>query len=427
MSTTRTVSAVGRLRGSLRVPGDKSASHRALLISALAGGESFITGLSPGADVRATRIIIEQLGAAVTPNRDGLMVVGPPDGLCQCAQPLDCGNSGTAMRLLSGVVGGLRGRHVLVGDESLSERPMDRVAEPLSLMGVRVTGRGPLVQPPITVEGSDQLRAAHYHLPVASAQVKSAILFAALRGDGASVVTEDVRTRTTTEDMLRDAGVTVNSVNRGDGRVVTLHPGRPRAHQWRVLGDPSQAAFFAVLGAIHPDAELNILELDATPERIGFAAVLERMGAMVAWRVGAKGPTLHTQSSSLVATEIFAHEIPSVDEVPALAVAAAAAAGVSAFRNMGELRMKESDRFAASMTLVHALGCRTWADGDDFFVDGLGGAGAFHSFQLAAKLDHRMVMSSAVAAAAGHGGVIDDADTVASSYPHFFDDLASLQ
>ena len=408
------------------MPGDKSASHRALMISALASGRSAITGLSPGLDVAATRRIVVQLGARVDDEGGDVVVVGPEDGLVVASDPLDCANSGTTMRLMAGVVSALAGRHVLVGDESLSARPMDRIARPLEMMGASVRGHGPRVTAPLRIEGSDRLHGVDYHVPVASAQVKSAVLLAGLSADSLTMVEEDVRTRSTTEDMLVLAGVGVQSTDLGEGRVVVLTPGRPRARDWRVPRDPSQAAFFAVLGALHADAQISVLDVDASPERIGFVGVLQRMGAELALRMDGPTATLLVASSTLTATEIRAEEIPSVDEVPVLAVAAAAASGVSAFRDMGELRLKESDRFSASMRLAAALGCTVWSEDDDFFIEGLAGAEAFETFTLDAGLDHRMVMASAVAGLVGSGCAIGGAECVATSYPGFFDDVAAL-
>jgi 3-phosphoshikimate 1-carboxyvinyltransferase len=422
--SARDVAAAMRLRGAVRVPGDKSASHRAVMLSALAPGTSRIEGLSRGEDVLATTQIMERLGATVESRDAAIEVEGPRRGLVATAEELQCGNSGTTMRLLAGIVAGIPGHHHLVGDASLSRRPMDRVARPLRLMGAQVIGHGEAVTAPLRVRGTRPLRAISYAVPVASAQVKSAILFAALVADGATTIREAQRTRSTTEDMMRQCGIYLTSVNAGTGREVSVSPGRPEPRHWRVPGDPSQAAFFAVLGAVHGDAAIDIAPIDTAPERVGFVAVLERMGADVTW--GEDG-SLHVASSPLTATEIHAAEIPSVDEVPALTVAAAAATGVSAFRGVGELRVKESDRFAGSMALAAALGCETWSDGDDFFVRGRGAAAAFDSFTLDVELDHRMVMAAAIAASAGRGGVVSGADSVSSSYPAFFDDLTSLQ
>ncbi len=427
MSDVERVAHAAHLRGSVRVPGDKSSSHRALMISALAPGESSITGLSMGEDVHSTSVILEQLGATREDEEGVAFVRGPKEGLHRATSDLDCGNSGTTIRLMSGVLASIPGTHRLIGDASLSKRPMDRIATPLAHMGVLVGGEGPTITPPLTVTSPEHVRATDYHVPVASAQVKSAILFAGLVANGATTVREDVRTRRTTEDMLRAAGIEVESRDVANGRVVTLRAGRPRRRDWHVPGDPSQAAFFAVLGAIHPDATLEVLSVDSSPERVGFVGVLQRMGASVSLVEHDTYTVLRTKSSSLTATEVHAAEVPSVDEVPILTVAACAASGVSAFRSMGELRHKESDRFAGSLALATLLGCRAWGEGDDFFVEGLGSASRFNDFTISTSLDHRMVMASAVAGCAGNGATIEGASTVSSSYPRFFRDLALLQ
>jgi 3-phosphoshikimate 1-carboxyvinyltransferase len=421
------VEHAGALSGTLRVPGDKSTSHRALMISALAAGESTIVGLSPGQDVAATSRIMEQLGAVRRDDANVATVTGPSGGLRASAEPLDCGNSGTTMRLLTGIVSAVPGTHQLVGDASLSTRPMDRVATPLALMGAVIEGQGARSVAPLRIEGSTTLHGVSYDVPMASAQVKSAILFAALSASGPTTVVERVRTRPTTETMLSRAGVGVVSVEDSDGRSVTLHPGRPLARAWTVPGDPSQAAFFAVLGCIHPRAALEILDIDSAPERNGYLEVLQRMGATMSVRSVGDTITVVVRSSELLATEVHAKEIPSVDEVPVLVVAAAAASGVSAFRDMGELRLKESDRFDGSLNLAAKLGCHVWSEGDDLFVEGLGDASRFADFALDATLDHRMVMASAVAGCAGGGASITSADTVSSSYPDFFHDLRTLE
>ncbi len=423
-----TITPLASASGRVAVPGDKSASHRALILAALADGESRLTGLSRGEDVRGTARLVSQLGAVVT--EDATWVVrGPSGGLRPSGNPLDCGNSGTTMRLLSGVVAGVPGRHTLVGDASLMRRPMDRVARPLREMGADITGQGERETAPLRVVGRRPLHSIDFRVPVPSAQVKSAVLLAGLVAEGSTVIRESVRTRTTTEDMLALAGVSVRSVDDGAGRVVTVRPGRPQPVDWSVPGDPSQAAFFVVLGAIHPRGAITIDSIDAGPERTGFLDVLERMGASIVRRPSASGVGIELEShaAALRGTEIRSDEIPSVDEVPALAVAAAAAEGVSAFRDMAELRVKESDRFAGAMDLAARLGCRVWADGDDFFIEGRGGASRFERFEITAELDHRMVMSAAIAGAAGAGCAIAGAETVASSYPDFFDDLASLR
>lgn len=426
MSTERVVPAT-HLRGSVRVPGDKSISHRALILSALASGKSVISGLSRGLDVAATRTIVTQLGAVVRDDDGDVVVSGPSNGLVNSRELLECENSGTTIRLLCGVLAGLEGHHELVGDASLSRRPMDRVAIPLEQMGARVFGVGERRTPPLVIEGRRTLDAVNYDVPQPSAQVKSAILFAALNALGTTSVRERVRTRTATEDMFAASGIAVRSVNEGSGRTVTLEPGRPEHHHWRVPGDPSQAAFFAVLAAIHRDASLEVLSLDASVERVGFVGVLQRMGARVELVEQGTITSLRAETSMLHACEVHAHEIPSVDEVPILCVAAAAASGVSVFREMSELRVKESDRFEGSLRLALALGARAWTEGDDLFVEGLGASERFSDFTFDATHDHRMVMAAAVAGCAGRGASILGAETVASSYPTFFRDLALLQ
>ncbi len=399
------------------------------MISALADGASTIVGLSRGLDVVSTSEILVQLGATREDHEGAVVVTGPSRGLCATSQTLECGNSGTTMRLLAGVVSGVVGEHTLTGDPSLSERPMDRVAQPLSAMGAIIEGRGARVTAPLRIKGRHDLRGIEYHVPMASAQVKSAILLAGLFASNPTTIREDVRTRTTTEDMLASAGVEVTVTSEDDdlGRSIHLVPGRPQPRDWSVPGDPSQAAFFAVLGAIHSDASIEVENLEGSPERNGYLEVLMRMGAHL--EVQRLGATLRfeVRSSALVATEVHANEIPSVDEVPVLVVAAAAATGTTAFRNVGELRHKESDRFAGSMNLAAQLGCQVWSDGDDFFVEGVASAARFRDFTLSASLDHRMVMASAVAGLAGVGANLVTVDTVATSYPHFFRDVDQLR
>jgi 3-phosphoshikimate 1-carboxyvinyltransferase len=397
------------------------------MVSALAAGESRIVGLSSGLDVTSTSSIMQQLGATRDDDGGVTVIIGPVDGLRATTIALNCGNSGTTMRLLAGIVSGVAGTHTLTGDASLSKRPMDRVARPLSAMGSTISGQGDRVTAPLSITGAE-LRGIAYHVPMASAQVKSALLFAGLTATGPTLIREDVRTRSTTEDMLTHAGVevTVEHVEGDLGRTVRLVPGRPRAREWRVPGDPSQAAFFAVLGAIHRDASIGVTDVEGSQERNGYLGVLERMGAQL--NVERTGEALRfvASSSILVGTEVHANEIPSVDEVPILVVAAAAATGTTAFRDVGELRHKESDRFAGSMELAAKLGCRTWSDGDDFFLEGLGSAERFDDFTLGASLDHRMVMASAVAGLAGSGCTLQSVATVATSYPKFFRDVGHL-
>ncbi len=424
--TSTEVKKARTLRGAVRVPGDKSASHRAFMISALADGVSTIKGASNGEDVERTREIVRLLGATISHQDGGWSVVGPTSGLSGSAVPLDCGNSGTAMRLLAGLLTGVTGTHHLIGDQSLMQRPMERVVVPLRSMGAQITASESGTAP-IKIEGGLPLAGIDFEVPTPSAQVKSAVLFAALGASSPTVIRESIRTRSTTEEMLLASLIDVVSEDQGAGRFITINPGRPMTRHWTIPGDPSQAAFFAVLGAIHGNASIGVINLLNEPERTGFMQVLKRMGGLVSLEQRSDSFALRVRTSSLHSTEIHSSEIPSVDEVPVLAIAAAAATGVTAFRDMGELRVKESDRFLGSMKLAQAIGCETWAEGDDFYIRGLGSADHFSAFTLDAGLDHRIVMSAAVAATAGNGGTIVNWKTVESSYPAFFEDLISIQ
>lgn len=421
------------LVGTVAVPGDKSISHRALLIGALAPGTSTVSGLSDGDDVARTRAAVEALGARVADEGGSVTVTGgalhPPAGA------LDLGNSGTGLRLLMGVAAGLAGATTLTGDASLRSRPMDRVARPLALMGATVTGMGERCLPPVTVAGGP-LVGIEYTPPVASAQVKSAVLLAGLAARGTTVVREPVATRAHTEDLLVAAGADVAVERSGGGTVVTLRPGPLRPFATVVPGDPSQAAFWVVAATVVPGSEITVTGVHVSPERTGFLGVLARMGARVS--VEHRGPgvaDLHVASATLSGTDVPASEVPSLDEVPVLAVAAAAAAGRTRFTDVGELRVKESDRLAATAALVEALGAGAYVEGDDLVVDGvdLGGGGAFRTVSVDAGLDHRMAMAAAVAGmatpgpAGGPGGAaVAGWDAVATSYPSFLADLAHL-
>lgn len=408
-------------QGRVLVPGDKSASHRALILSSLAPGFSSIYGINEGADVKATAEALRHMGASVSPVGREVTVEGPSAGLHASASPLDFGNSGTGMRLVAGLVCGVPGNHVLVGDASLMRRPMNRIGEPLRLMGAEFSGEGENETAPLHIGGRRPLHGIDFRVPVPSAQVKSAILLAGLNADSPSTIHEAVRTRTTTEDMLGQAGVVVVSTDGSAGRSVTVHPGRPNPHEWHIPGDPSQAAFFVVLGLISQQGSIEVPHVDLSPERRGFIDVLLRMGGKIG--IDTESGTISSFTSSLVSTEIWSHEIPSVDEVPILVVAAAAATGSTRFIEMDELRHKESDRFAGAVELARLLGCAVTVDGDSFVVEGLGSASRFKPFRINARLDHRFVMSSAIAGSAGSGATIEGSDTVASSYPSFFSDL----
>lgn len=424
--TSRTISPSEEFTRVVITPGDKSISHRALMLSAMADGTSTIRGLSGGEDVGRTATIMSQLGAQIHFGQGEVLVTGPAEGLRASKEYLYCGNSGTTIRLLLGILSGIPGNHQIAGDISLSRRPMDRVAIPLGLMGVRVNGVGASITPPLEMEGRETTRAITYDMPRASAQVKSAVLLAGLYADGVTTVTEDIRTRTSTEEMLAFAGIAIVSVDQGLGRSVSVKPGRPKPRVWNVPGDPSQAAFFVVAGLLHPRGNVRVEEIYSGVERLGYLHVLQRMGASISSTVTDLGMKLSISASQLQGTTIHSHEIPSVDEVPALVVAACAAQGDSRFVEMSELRIKESDRFEESVRLARALGSKVVIEGDDFIVTGQGSSTNFLEFEFEAPDDHRMAMASAVAAYCGRGGVIHGAESIETSFPGFFDLLMGL-
>ena len=422
------VDAAPTMRGRVRPPGDKSISHRAVLLSALAEGTSTVEGLNDGADVAASIACVSTLGAAVSVVDAGALVIeGGHDRLAAADAVLDCGNSGTTMRLLCGVTSSIPGVHRLDGDASLRRRPMDRVAVPLRSMGAQVLGEGPRCTAPLEVHGGP-LRAVLYELPVPSAQVKSAVLLAGLGADGPTTVIEPVATRTHTEVMLAAAKCRIEVTHRPDGRHTTVWPSELSSMAWHVAADPSQAAFFIVAALLAADGDVEISDVHVGVERIGFVGVLARMGAHVVTRVGRGGDgDLLATSSALEAAEVASSEIPSLDEVPILAVAAAGARGTTRFRDVGELRVKESDRLEATARLVRALGAGGRVEGDDLVVDGLSTARRFARLEFDAEGDHRMAMAAAVGAAVGAGGVVAGFSGVATSYPGFLADLASLR
>ena len=417
------------LRGSIRTPGDKSISHRVILLGALATGTTVARGLSDGEDVRRTIGAASALGAEVVVEAGEVRISGGRRRLHRC-DDLDCGNSGTTMRLLAGVLAGLPWATTLFGDDSLSARPMDRVAAPLTAMGARLEGRGPKMLPPLVVEGGP-LQGIDWTASVASAQVKSAILLAGLQAEGPTVVREPVSTRAHTEELLELGGAEITVTPWERGRVVRLLPSELRPLNIDVPGDPSQAAFWVVAGCILPDSEVVVEKVYGGVDRTGFMRVLERMGAYVEQRQGnVQGVSdILARYGPLVGTSIDAADIPSLDEVPALAVAATVAEGTSVFHDVGELRVKETDRLAAVAGLVNAFGGHAEAKGDDLVIQGVGPSGHLLPGTFDSKGDHRLAMAAAVAAlSCGSGGasVIRGFSGVATSYPRFLADLDAL-
>jgi 3-phosphoshikimate 1-carboxyvinyltransferase len=415
-----TVGPSGPIRGRLRMPGDKSISHRALLLAALAEGRSSVGGLSDGADVVGTRRAIEALGAA-TDDVDGRVVVDG-GGLHEPEDVIDVGNSGTTIRLLTGLCAALPFLTVLAGDESIARRPMDRVAVPLRLMGATIEGRDDGRFPPLSVRGGD-LHGITYRTPVPSAQVKSAVLLAGLGADGDTVVEEDVPTRAHTEELLARFGADVEV---DDGRV-RVRRSRPEPFTFDIPGDPSQAAFWVVAATLVPGSDLVIEDLYLGPARSGFLDVLVRMGAdlEIDHDPEAGTGTVRVRPAALHGTTVVGAEIVGLDEVPALAIAAGAAEGMTRFVDVGELRAKASARLATVSAALRAVGGTAEVDGDALVIDG----GTLRGGVVASHGDHRIAMAAAVAGLASVDAAvtIEGWEAVATSYPRFEQDLGECR
>ena len=412
----------------MRVPGDKSISHRALILGALATGRTRIRGLAPGGDCRSTRACLAALGVAVSESRGPDTTVWYVEGrglggLVRPSTPLDAGNSGTTARFLLGVLAGQRFSATLTGDGSLSRRPMRRVADPLGLMGARIGTTGGCL--PATIEGAP-LRGIAYEMPIASAQVKSAVLLAGLHADGVTAVTEPQQTRDHTERALAAFGAGISV----EPRRVSVVGGQPlTAADVIVPGDPSSAAFWAAAAAGIPGASAVLDGVGLNPTRTSFLGVLERMGARVDVRLddvsGAEpSGTVTVRHASLRPVEIQPSEVAGlIDELPALAALATHGGGLSV-TGAGELRVKESDRIAALVAGLRALGADLEEFSDGFRVSGdrrLAGGVAD------AAGDHRLAMAFAVAALGARGdSLIRGAESVTISYPGFFETLERL-
>ena len=407
--------------GHVAVPGDKSISHRAVLLGAIAEGDTHVRGFGRAGDTQASIDAVRALGVEVEDIADDELIV---HGGALQSGAVDCANAGTLMRLLMGIVAGREGRFELTGDESLSSRPMERVAEPLRRMGAQIEttdGHAPLV-----VHGTE-LHAIDYELPVASAQVKSAILLAGLSADGVTTVVEPVPTRDHTELMLEAGGAKVTR----RATSVTVERSTLRLGEVEVPGDFSSAAPLLVAAALIPGSDLTVHGVGLNPRRIGLLAVLERMGVRVAIfnrrRFGSElVGDLQVQHSQLAATELTANEVPLlVDELPLVALLAANAHGETIVSGAAELRVKESDRIEAVTALLRATGAHVKSREDGWAVTGV--PTRLRGGVVEARGDHRIAMLGAVVGLASSKGVeIEDAETVAISFPGFYEVLDSL-
>jgi 3-phosphoshikimate 1-carboxyvinyltransferase len=436
------VRPAGRLRGRPSLPGDKSISHRALLLALLAEGESRIDSAGDGGDVRSTAGVVAALGASVErlaerAGRVDYRVISPGgDALVEPEGILDCGNSGTTTRLVAGLLAGRPLFAVLDGDASLRRRPMGRVVEPLRAMGATFAGRGGDTLLPVAVRGRERLSAIDYRTAVPSAQVKSAILLAGLAADGETRVSEAVATRDHTERMLRARGVAVREETAADGThtVTMVGPSAVAPIADTVPADPSGAAFWLVAASIHPDAELRLEGVSTNPTRRAIIDILRRMGASIE-EIAVEGPggpdgeplaDLVVRSSELRGIDLSPAEVAgAIDEIPILALAAAAASGTTRIRGASELRHKESDRVAGIAAGLAALGADIRVEGDDIEIRGgrrlAGAATETHD-------DHRLAMTFAVAGLIAEGEtVVDRAASATISYPGFFRELEGVR
>ena len=420
------IAPAARVVGDVRLPGDKSISHRAILLAALGDGLSLVRGLSDGEDVGRTLAAVRALGVRVEAVPDGVLRfdgvglhgLSPPDG------PIDCGNAGTAMRLLLGVLAAQPFETELVGDASLCRRPMGRVTHPLRAMGARVEGPEDGTRAPLLVRGRRPLRPLVFDSPRASAQVKSAILLAGLHAAGRTAVTEPHRSRDHTEQMLLARGVDV----RIEGLTVSVAGPvsglAPRDET--VPGDPSSAAFPLCAAALLPGSEVTARGICLSPTRTGFLDALRRMGADV--RVDpATGDVTVRGGGGLTGTELAGEQVVRcLDEVPVLAVVATRAAGTTVIRDAAELRVKESDRIATTCELLRRLGARVDERPDGLAVEG-DPAARLSPFAFDAPGDHRLVMAAAVAALAADGECeVGPTETPATSWPGFWETLEGL-
>ncbi|HHY93482.1 MAG TPA: 3-phosphoshikimate 1-carboxyvinyltransferase [Firmicutes bacterium] len=421
------------LQGEVRVPGDKSISHRAAIMAAMGKGDSVIRGFSPSADCASTLRALRELGVDLL--REGDTVTVHSRGVEGWKEPedvLDLGNSGTSMRLLAGVLAGCEGLFVLTGDDSLRRRPMGRIVEPLRRMGAAIDGRKGGQLAPLVIKGQ-RLRGAEFSLEVASAQVKSCLLLAGLMGAGETWVEEPLPTRDHTERLLAAMGVEIGrrpAAGTGHSPAVGVRGPAPLSGlDFRVPGDPSAAAFLVVAGCLVPGSRIVLPSVGLNPYRIGFLTVLARMGAKVEVAPAGEWPEpvgdLVVTAGDLQATDIGPEEVPSlIDELPILAVAATRAHGTTRVWGAGELRVKESDRLTTVAAELSRLGADIQETPDGWIIRG---PCALRGGRVSAWQDHRLAMSWGVAALVAQDTVtVAGAGSAAVSYPGFFRDLADL-
>lgn len=415
------------LRGTIRVPGDKSISHRSIIFGSLAKGETKVYDILRGEDVFSTIQVFRDLGVSIQDDGDVIRIQGVGfQGLQVPTAPLDMGNSGTSIRLISGVLAGQDFSVTMIGDDSLSKRPMDRVAIPLRQMGVEIAGQGERDCPPLHEKGTHQLQPIHYRLPVASAQVKSALIFAALQAEGKSTIIEKEKTRDHTEDMIRQFGGEIQV----DGKTIHIQGGQEFKGQTVIVpGDISSAAFWLVAGLILPDSVIKIENVGINQTRTGILDVIQEMGGDLTVEdrdEKAVSASLTVKTSSLKGIRIDGELIPRlIDELPIIALLATQANGQTVIADAEELRVKETDRIQVVADSLNAMGANVVPTEDGMIITG---PTPLHGADLETFGDHRIGMMAAIAAllVSEENVTLDRAEAINTSYPSFFEDLETL-
>ncbi|MBZ2139905.1 3-phosphoshikimate 1-carboxyvinyltransferase [Streptococcus gordonii] len=415
------------LRGSLRVPGDKSISHRSIIFGSLAKGVTKVHDILRGEDVLSTMQVFREMGVQIEDKGDLVEIHGCGfDGLQEPQRPLDMGNSGTSMRLIAGVLAGQNFSAQMVGDDSLSKRPMDRISLPLRQMGVEIAGQTERDLPPLTIHGNPNLKPIQYQLPIASAQVKSALIFAALQAQGESLIIEKDLTRNHTEDMLLQFGGQLKV----DGKEIRLAGKQElQAQEVVVPGDISSAAFWLVAGLVVPNSQITLTNVGINETRTGILDVIQAMGGKLSVSEVdevAKSATITVESSELHGTEIGGELIPRlIDELPIIALLATQAQGQTLIRDAEELKVKETDRIKVVADALNSMGADIQPTADGMIIQGktsLKGA-SVHTYG-----DHRIGMMTAIAALLVKDGNVEleRAEAINTSYPDFFAHLEGL-
>lgn len=414
------------LNGTIAVPADKSISHRSIMFGALANGTTTVRNFLRGEDCYSTLHAFQKLGVPISDDGETITIEGQGfAGLKAADSAIDIGNSGTTIRLMMGILAGQSFETTMYGDDSLNRRPMNRVMLPLREMGAHLTGDQDTEFPPITVTGNGSLRPITYAMPVASAQVKSAIIFAALQAAGTSTIIEKEASRNHTEEMIRQFGGEITT----EGKTITVTgPQSLQGQEVIVPGDISSAAFFLTAAAIMPESQVTLTNVGINPTRTGILEVLEEMGAEMSIHdqdVQNQSATIDIRSSQLTAITISGDIIPRlIDELPIIALLATQAHGTTVIKDAEELKVKETNRIDATAEELQKLGADITPTADGLIIHG---PTKLHGGQVSSRGDHRIGMMLQIAALLTDEDVeLDRAEAVAVSYPHFFDDVTTL-